>query len=91
MNIEEYCDALNLELRIIRYPNQNNRYSAAFEDCEIKEDAADSFLTSTYGDGGTPGSAICDYLNKIRGKVLVVGAGSDKRRQYVVPKELAAA
>lgn len=89
MNIEEYADILNLELRILRYPNQGNRYCAAFERCETKEDAGSNMLTSNHGNGKSPAEAIEDYLTQIRGRLLVVSAYGDKeRREYVVPKEL---
>jgi hypothetical protein len=89
MNIEEYADALNLQLEITRYPNQSNRYTARFANCETKDDADSGCLTSAYGNGHCPGSAIDDYLDKIRGRVLVVDAMSpDNRRQYVVPKAI---
>jgi hypothetical protein len=90
VNIEEYADVLNLDMEITRYPNQSNRYSASFSNCEIKEDAGDGFLTSAYGNGTTPWLAIEDYVDKIRGKVLVINAGGPERRQYVVPKALSA-
>lgn len=91
MNIEEYADALNLDLVIQRYPNQSNRYSARFDRCETKESADSSCLEGTYGNGRSPQGAVEDYIDKIRGRVLVVDAmmGND-RRQYVVPKELQA-
>lgn len=89
MHIEEYADALNLELIILRYPNQANRYCAQFEDCEVKDDAGSAILESAYGNGSTPQAAIAAYLNEIRGKVLVVCAGDpERRRQYVVPRSL---
>lgn len=91
MNIEEYADVLNLELRIFRYPNQNNRYSAAFEHCETKEDAGSAGLTSEYGNGRSPDEAISSYVDKIRNKVLVIHAMDEKRRrEYVVPKSITA-
>ena len=91
MNIEEYADALNLELEIRRYPNQCNRYAASFENCETKASADDGCLTGTYGNGDSPSGAVVDYVQQIRGKILVHQAYSgDKRREYVVPKNLKA-
>lgn len=91
MNIEAYCDVLNLELRICRYPNQGNRYTASFEDCETKDNVGSIALESTYGNGKTAHEAITNYVEKIRGRLLVVNAMSkDNRREYVVPKELTA-
>jgi len=90
MNIEEYADVLNLELEIRRYPNQNGRYTAKFAKCETKDSPTDGILCGSYGNGRSPSDAINDYLNKIRGKLLVVDAMSAERRSYVVPKELSA-
>ena len=91
MNVEEYADILNLELRITRYPNQQNRYCASFEHCETKDHKGAAGLCSTHGNGITPALAVGDYVSKIRGRLLVVNAMSEKdRREYVVPKELEA-
>ena len=86
MNIADYCDALSLELRVLRYPNQDGRWCARFEYCETKDTPGSGMLASTYGDGKTPEAAISDYVDKIRGKILVVDAMSSLlRREYAVP------
>lgn len=91
MNIEEYADVLNLELEILRYPNQRNRYSAQFKRTETKDDPSDPCLTGTYGNGTSPAEAVQNYIDKIKGRLLVVNAtGGNERRQYVVPQELTA-
>lgn len=89
MKFEEYADALNLEIEITRYPNQSNRYTAEFRNVETKDKLDDGILSGTYGNGSTPWSAMREYMEKIRGKVLVVDAmGKERRRVYVVPKDL---
>uniref|UniRef100_A0A6M3L9A3 Uncharacterized protein n=1 Tax=viral metagenome TaxID=1070528 RepID=A0A6M3L9A3_9ZZZZ len=89
MNIEEYADILNLTLVIRRYHNQSNRWSAAFEDCETKDDATSSILASESGEGQTPAAAVNDYVVKIQGKLLVQHAGSSNlRRDVIVPMTL---
>jgi hypothetical protein len=88
MNIEEYADALNLQLEITRYANQGNRYSARFDGCETKDGPEDGCLTSTYGNGYSAFTAVEDYVKKIKGKILVVSAMGPDRRQYLVPKTL---
>ena len=89
MNIEEYADALNLELEIRRYPNQQNRYTASFEDCDTKTSADSGVIEGTYGNGDSASAAIIDYVNQIRGKILVHRPfDGEKRREYVVPKTL---
>jgi len=90
MNIQDYADALNLEIRLTRYANQNNRWIAQFERCDTKDDAASCVLTSNYGSGVDPHSAIGDYVDEIRGKILVHCANSPEERRFVVPKTLTA-
>jgi hypothetical protein len=91
VTVEEYADALNLELMIIRHANQFNRYVARFHNTETKENFQSCILSSTHGNGSSADGAVRDYAEKIRGKVLVVDA-SDKlnRREYAVPRELTA-
>lgn len=89
MRLDEYADTLNLTLRILRYPNQNERWVASFDDCETKDDMSSCILASTYGEGGCPETAVEDYLRQIRGRILVQHATSKTyRREYVVPKTL---
>jgi len=88
VNIQEYADVLNLELTLTRYANQNNRWMAKFERTDTKRDAEDCLLTGTYGNGVDPESAIGDYVDKIRGKILVHHGNSDKEQRWLVPMSL---
>ena len=88
MNITEYADILNLNIEINYYHNQNNRWSANFGSSEIKDNSSSAILKSEYGTGKSPREAIEDYLNLISGKVLVINAMSDNRREYMVPDNL---
>ncbi len=84
MNITEYCDVLNIELKITYYPNQAGRWSADIAHCEIKEG---SFLKSSYENGTCPSSAIFNLCEKLRGNTIVLHArNKEMRREYVVPK-----
>ena len=85
MNIQEYADILNIEISLIYYPNQKNRWSAMFQNCEVM---GDGVLIGTYGNGTTPLSAIGDFIENIKGKKIVFGAGTLKRREFVVPETL---
>lgn len=86
MTIEEYADVLNVELVVRRCANQENRWMADFESCEIKDGV---ILSSSYGDGKSPDKAIDSYVEKIRGKRIVFHAMSTaKRREYEVPHNL---
>ena len=82
MTLDDYCDAINAELVVRRYPNQNNRWVASFKNCEVKSKGC---LESTYGTGNTPANAIEDYLILIWKKTIVFDAMSTGRREFVVP------
>jgi hypothetical protein len=87
VRLEDYLDTLNVDFELRRYPNQNNRWTASFDYCEIKEGAV---LRSAYGNGSTPETAIKDYIREIRGHKIVFHAMDEKmRREYVVPTTLA--
>lgn len=83
MNIFEFADIINRNIEITRHANQNGRYTAQFEHCEIKDGIC---LRGVYGEGRTPSEAVEDYAKKITGQTLVFYAMSDELRQeYVVP------
>ena len=91
MNLREYGDILNLELRMTGYPNQDGRWTASFYGCETKTSRSSSILTSEYGNGKSPQEALEAYVAAIRGKILVVNAECGKdRREYEVPMSLKA-
>ena len=85
MDIQEYADAINVEIHLKRYENQDNRWMAEFPDCELMEDGC---LASAYGNGKTPDEAIRDYVNQIAGKRIAIGAYTDGRREFNVPASL---
>lgn len=86
MNIYELSDILGAELKLIRYPNQDSRWTAEFSDCEIKNKSSDGCLIGEYGNGKTPYEAIKNYAEKISGKVLVFNAYSPTRKEFNCPK-----
>ena len=90
MKVTEYCDALNLEIRLTYYPNQNGRWTASFVSCEVKESPDAFVLSSAYGDGRSPEGAIAAYVERIKGRILVVDAMREGVRTYAVPKSLEA-
>ena len=86
MNILEYADVINTNIVITYCHNQDMRFSAYFESCEVKEGAA---LLSEYGDGTTPEAAIREYVTKIRGRRIIFHATrAAMRREFDVPKGL---
>jgi len=86
MKLTDWLDALNLELEIKRFPNQQERWIVNVPHSEIK---GDGVLIGTYGDANSTRGAVCNYIKKIQSQVLVLNAGSSKtRREYTVPEEL---
>ncbi len=91
MRLGEYADVLNLDIEIRRYHNQDNRYCAQLEHCEVKDEPTSSCISSAHGNGRTPEEAMQDYCNQIRGRLLVVNAFDKvERREYRVPMEIKA-
>lgn len=88
MTIEELGDVLGVDLVIKRRPDQGRRYTAAFFRVEVKENSSSSILAGEYGTGRTPNEAINDYIDKIRGKLLVFNALSSNRKEISVPQTL---
>jgi len=84
MDIIEFADVIDKQIIITYYPNQNERYSAQFDDCEVKKDC---ILESTHGNGSTPMEATNDYANQISNQKIVFNAYSQEYRQeYRVPQ-----
>lgn len=87
MNIEEFADVIGADLIIRRYANQDNRYMAEFEHCETTEKDS-PVLAGEYGNGKTAHMAVLDYVQKIKGKILVFNAYSKDRKEFNAPKNL---
>jgi len=86
MTIFEYADVVNLNIEIVRYHNQDGRFRAAFQDCDLKDG---KFLQTVSGNGQSVNEAIVDYLKSIGGKTIVYMASSDKyRHEFIVPDYL---
>jgi hypothetical protein len=84
MTIYDFADVINKEIQVIRYPNQEGRFSACFSNCEIKEGIC---LSGEFGDGRSPTEAINNYARLILGKILVFHAmDKELRQEFVVPK-----
>ena len=89
MTIEEFGDIINCDLVIRRYSNQNNRYMCQFEHSETKESEHSAILEGTYGNGYSISNAISDYVERIRGRFIVLNAyDKEKRKVYGVPETL---
>lgn len=89
MTIGELSDIIGCNLIIERYANQDSRYVAEFESTRVVEDKRDSVMAGLYGNGGTPEEAVRDYVEKIRGKWLIIHAMDEERRkEFGVPHTL---
>jgi hypothetical protein len=89
MNIDEFADIIMSDIVLRRYCNQSNRWTARFEGAEVKEEKSSVMLTGEYGNAKTPQGAIADYVENIKGKILIFNAMSKKdRREYGVPTDL---
>lgn len=81
MKLNDYCDAINAEMHLTRYANQN-RWCAKFDRCEV---ATQGCLESVHGNGLTPEAAMTDYIQRISGKRIVFNAMTAQRREFTVP------
>lgn len=85
ITIVNYADIINCHLNLIYRHNAN--WICRFENCDVKQGSA--ILISEYGSGITPELAIRDYINKIKGKGIVLNASSKTlRREFVVPQNI---
>ena len=87
MTIEELGDVVGVDLIIRRYAGQDNRYTCSFEGVETKTSHADPCLAGTYGSGKSAQVAVVDYVNSIKGKLLIFGHGTN-RKEFGVPNTL---
>lgn len=88
MNLFELSDIAGAKIIVERYDNQGRRWSAQLEGAEIKNHKESGILAGSYGDGLNPQEAMEDYVKQIRGKHLVISAGSDLRREFGIPLTL---
>ncbi len=88
VNLTDYMNIINCDMKITYYPNQECRWSAKFDGCETKDLNNAGFLHGTCGNGTTPDEAIINYLDLIKGKILIFNSYSLKRKEFVVPENL---
>ncbi|MFH2143070.1 MAG: hypothetical protein ABIJ97_11640 [Bacteroidota bacterium] len=87
MTIEEYCDVINVDLIVTRFHNQNERWIALFEHCEVKDGI---MLVGVCGNAHTPQEAVRDYIQQIKGKKIVFNSMGKDRREFIVPNSIEA-
>lgn len=78
-NLGAFADKHGLVMRVTEVPNMLH---ASFEHCEI---GGDGLLRGVYGVGATEDQAFKDYAKKISGKLLVIDAYKDTRREILAP------
>jgi hypothetical protein len=78
-NLGEFADRHGLVMRVTGVPNSLH---ASFQCCEV---GGDGLLRSVYGIGPTEDHAFRDYAQKISGKLLVINAYKDTRREILAP------
>jgi len=85
INLFAFLDTIDSNLELRRYANQKGRWIAKIEDAELKEGI---MLIGDYGTGKSPEQAIEDYVKKIKGKLIVINAMTDERKEFKVPESL---
>jgi len=86
MKVTEYVDVINCNIQLTYYHNRSIQWCARFEEVEVKERKGSPELLSEWGSGPTPEAALQEYIDCIKGKLLVFRAtGGDKRREFKVP------
>lgn len=102
MTLEEYADTIRCAIHLMRYPQQDGRWVCALADIErkdgnesphhvgTKKDEYDIMLTGTYGNGKTMHEAMNDYIEKIRGRIVVITRWDQgyKQETFGVPGSL---
>lgn len=82
MNIYELSDMISVNINLTYYANQNGRWCAKFENIDVKDG---SVLIREHGNGTSPKAALSDYINKIKGKTLVINRFNlEKYREFTI-------
>lgn len=86
MYFYDFVDLIKADVDLKRYFRRDGiaRYTAHISCCEVKKG---SILSGTYGAGINFNSAIKDYVEKIKGKNIIINAMTE-RREYSVPEDL---
>lgn len=85
VNLFAFLDTIDCDLELRRYANQIGRWLAQIKHAELKEGC---ILSGNYGTGKSPEQAIEDYVQQIKGKLIVINAATDRRKEFKVPEGL---
>lgn len=92
MTLKEFGSIIDAKLDITGHCDfndlKNEVWSARFQDAEIKWNLDHYILYSVCGHGKNPLAAVKDYVEKIKGKVIVLNSMSANRRVHIVPSTL---
>ncbi len=88
MTIYEFSEIIDVAL-ITTYNPTLKYFQTYFEKSEIKNDIDDLCLQGFWGKGKTVTESVIDYLNRIKGKILIINPMDQKRRrEYKIPINL---
>ena len=87
MRITELATLLNVQI-VMLYPNYNGEWCCHIKGALTKDDKNSACLVSASGTGATPKEAITDYINKIKGKLLIIDAYGEDRKEFKIPMSL---
>lgn len=86
MTLTEFADVIGRNIIIKYYANQN-RYAVSFEHSDTLRYKGDCIITGPFGNGVSVQEAMQDYVDDIKGKILVLDALTN-RREYNIPNTL---
>jgi hypothetical protein len=84
---QSYCifyflDIINCDLVMLR----NRRgYMVQIQNAKVKDK---EYAVDVFGLGRTEEDAVLQYIDKIKGKEIIVNFGTEKHRTYIVPTEM---
>lgn len=90
MSLHDFAEKYDLTMQITERSqldllpelDDNKRYYSHFKKCEVKDG---SFLVSNYGNGASPDESMNNYARNISGRLLVIDAYDEKRKEIQAP------
>jgi hypothetical protein len=83
----EFCDAEHLVVTVRERAEEfgKNRYFATIDNVDVRE--AGNMLRGALGNGATREAAVLAYARRLAGRRIVVGAGTNSRRNLQCPND----
>ena len=82
MKLTDYANAINKDLKMTYYANQESPWRISIDGLEIMDEG---LLVSRFGHGQTPDEAILDYSELLSGEFIVFNPYSQDRVEFTVP------